>query len=196
MPFPRLISKKNFLIFPILFLFIYLLSDQNTLYRLYYVLQPKAGISCYRFKTGATLPQISDIHPEIGKKKSIFFHETSCASFYNGKITISGRQACAVESAAKLNPNSQIFVLYASPGVFKFEENTISDKLLQALLIYPNVKILHVDYEEYTKNTPLEQIFRDGQLEASEYAHSHASDIFRYDIKHDLTVLRGYVTGI
>ncbi|KAF2906058.1 hypothetical protein ILUMI_00121, partial [Ignelater luminosus] len=133
-------------------------------------------ISCYRTQD-ASLPDISDTGPTKGK--SIFFHETSCDSYMNGKITISARQACAVESAARMNPHLDVYLLFASPGQIK-NENTTSDRFLKALLTYKSIKIHRINYSRYIKNTPLEDLYESGKLEFSKYSLSHASDILRY----------------
>ncbi|KAJ8929795.1 hypothetical protein NQ314_017392 [Rhamnusium bicolor] len=143
--------------------------------QVYHYVYPKAGIYCYRVKTNS-LPDISEVKPRKGK--SIFFHETSCNSYYNGKISITPRQACAVESAAKMNPNFDVYLLYVSPGNFCFE-NSESDRILKALLTYKNVNILHVDFEKYSKGTPVENLYKRGYIENSGYAQSHASDVLR-----------------
>ncbi|KAK4873856.1 hypothetical protein RN001_013216 [Aquatica leii] len=139
-------------------------------------MQRTDSIACYRFKE-RSLPDISELNPKKGK--SIFFHETSCNSYIEGKITIQPRQACAVESAALMNPNYDVYLLFTSPGVIKYED-TESDRILKALLTYNNININHLDYEKYTKDTPVEILYRDGKVEASVYARSHASDVLRY----------------
>lgn len=123
------------------------------------------------------MPEISTV--DVRRGKSIFFHETSCNSYINGKIVIASREACAVESAALLNPNLDVYLLFTSPGVIKFDGSE-SDRFLKALMSYQNVKIHHLNYETYTKGTPLEDLYEDGTIEASQYAMSHASDVLRY----------------
>lgn len=144
--------------------------------RIYHYIYPKDSINCYRQKRDS-LPEISDIDPIKGH--SIFFHETSCDSFFNNKITITTRQACAVESAANMNPDMQVYLLFASPGNFVFEGDE-SDRMLQALLEYDNIRIMHVDFERYIKDTPLEELYNTGRIENSDFARSHASDVLRY----------------
>uniref|UniRef100_A0A6P7G2T5 Lactosylceramide 4-alpha-galactosyltransferase-like isoform X2 n=2 Tax=Diabrotica virgifera virgifera TaxID=50390 RepID=A0A6P7G2T5_DIAVI len=134
------------------------------------------SIQCYRSKI-ESIPDISDSHPR--KDKSIFFHESSCKSYYNNKIFINARQACAVESAATLNPNLDIYLLYSSPGIFKYDGHE-SDDLLEAILSYENVHVMHVDFERYIEGTPLESLYKHGKIEQSSYAISHASDILRF----------------
>ncbi|XP_056639590.1 lactosylceramide 4-alpha-galactosyltransferase-like [Diorhabda sublineata] len=135
------------------------------------------NIHCYRIKTEDTLPNIANYNPKKGK--SIFFHETSCKSFTKGKIWIKSRQACAVESAARLNPTSEVYLLYTSPMNFKFEGDE-SDRFLQVLLSYPNVRILHLNYENYTKGSPVENLYSSGKIENSLHVVAHASDVLRY----------------
>ncbi|XP_072386653.1 lactosylceramide 4-alpha-galactosyltransferase-like [Diabrotica undecimpunctata] len=137
---------------------------------------PKTPIHCYR-ENEESLPNILNFNPRPGK--SIFFHETSCNSFEHGKIVINSRQACAVESAAKMNPDFDVYLLYASPGIFKFEGNE-SDYFLRSLLSYKNVHILHLNYGNYVKGTPVETLWTSGKIEKSSYVVSHASDVLRY----------------
>ncbi|CAG9830874.1 unnamed protein product [Diabrotica balteata] len=148
-----------------------------TIILIHSLMTDKNTIQCYRIKTEKTLPSIENFNPQRGK--SIFFHETSCRSFYRGKIWISSRQACAVESVAKLNPNMEVYLLYTSPMDFKFEGDE-SDRFLKVLLSYPNVKILHLDYENYTRESPVEDLYRSGKIESSRHVVAHASDVLRY----------------
>lgn len=78
-----------------------------------------------------------------------------------------------------MNPNFDVYLLYVSPGQILFED-TESDRILKALMSYTNVKILHLDYEKYTKGTPVEELYQKGSIESSYYALSHASDVLRY----------------
>lgn len=134
------------------------------------------SIACYRIKD-LSLPEITDISPR--KADSIFFHETSCNSYFKGKIEIQARQACAVESAAYTNPGYDIYLLFTSPGIIK-DEGSLSDRILNALQSYKNIKLYHLDYEKYTKDTPLEELYKSGKVESSKYTRSHASDVLRY----------------
>ncbi|XP_018322930.1 lactosylceramide 4-alpha-galactosyltransferase-like [Agrilus planipennis] len=140
-------------------------------------LYPFESLSCYRIENLNTFPDISQINPREGK--TIFFHETSCKSHTEGKTILSSRQACAVESAAKSNPHFDVFVLFTSPGVF-INNNTQSDRSIKALLTYPNIKFLHVNYNNYTEGTPVGNLYKSGKIETSYYAISHASDVLRY----------------
>lgn len=144
--------------------------------QIYYYMHPEKSIYCYE-GGDSNLPKLMDM--DVRKGKSIFLHETSCRSAENGKITILPRQACAVESAARLNPNLDVYLSFSSSGDLK-SEGSQSDRMLLKLLEYPNLKIVHLDYANYTKNTPLQNIYSKGYLAKSSYAQSHASDILRY----------------
>lgn len=174
------INRKKFLnlvlCLGILLITLILLTNPRSVpARIYHYLYPQESINCYRQQRDS-LPEISDIHPKKGN--SIFFHETSCTSFFNNKISISARQACAVESAAKMNPNMEVYLLFTSPGNFNFVGDE-SDRMLQALLMYENIRIMHLDFEKYIKDTPLEELYKTGMIENSDFARSHASDVLR-----------------
>lgn len=125
----------------------------RSLFRVFY---PGQAIACYRIQNDS-LPDISQA--DVRKGKSIFFQETSCNSFVNGKITIHPRQACAVESALRANPNLDVYLLFTSPGLIRYE-GTESDEIIQALQTYPNLRIMRVNFVEYTRGTPLEDLYR------------------------------------
>lgn len=144
--------------------------------KVYYWVKPEKGVFCHYVESKDSLPDISDAAPKEGR--SIFFHETSCSSFINGKITITSRQACAVESAARMNPDYDVYLLYASPGKYIFE-NSESDRFLRELMGYQNVKILHVDMKRYFTDSPVENLWKDGRMMESQYAQSHTSDVLR-----------------
>lgn len=146
--------------------------------KFYYYYNPTKSINCYNIKEN-TLEDITNVKPQPKLDESIFFHETSCTSFFNNKITITARQACAIESAARLNPNHNVYLLITSPGLIQYDENSESDRILHALTQYDNVNIYHLDFETYTKGSPVEHLFN-GILQQSHYAQSHASDILRF----------------
>lgn len=146
--------------------------------KLYYWARPDKGVNCHYMKSDQanSLTDISDMYPKEGR--SIFFHETSCNSYRNGKITITARQACAVESAARMNPDHDVYLLYASPGTYKMED-TESDRFLMELLKYRNVRIHHIDMERYFSKTPVETLWKQQQMKQSQFAQAHTSDVLR-----------------
>lgn len=151
-------------------------TEELLLRKIYYYFISATPLYCYRMP-GKSLQDILEVNPPKGE--SIFFHETSCSSYENGKIVIERRQACAVESAAKLNKNRSVYMLFTSPGIVE-DEGTESDQIINALLSYPNVNLLRVNFDNYTKGTPIENIYKEGHIEYSGYAQSHMSDLLRY----------------
>lgn len=146
-------------------------------YQTYYgVIKPVDQLYCHFLNTWDTLSEIKD--SDVTKDNSIFFFESTCSSYTNGKIFIKARQACAVESAALMNPNKTIYLLYASPGKF-YDDKSESDRLIQNLWSYPNIKILHFNLEKFIRGTPVEKLWKNGEIQKSPFAVSHISDMLR-----------------
>lgn len=102
-----------------------LLACFTILITIFYVSNPSSPtissdeLFCHDLKQlDETLPDISD-NPPDERKRNIFFLETTCNSYKIGKLFIRARQACAVESAARLNPHMDVYLLFASPGIIK-----------------------------------------------------------------------------
>ncbi|CAG9767261.1 unnamed protein product [Ceutorhynchus assimilis] len=145
--------------------------------KVYYWAKPEKGVFCHYIESKDSLPDISDA--SIKEGQAIFFHETSCSSYMKGKISVTARQACAVESTARMNPDREIYLLYASPGNYIFE-NTESDRFLKELMEYPNINIYHVDMNRYLKGSPVEDLWKKEKMRYSQYAQSHTSDVLRF----------------
>lgn len=89
------------------------------------------------------------------------------------------RQACAIESAALLNPNLDVFVLFASPvGLINDTDKT--SPIIIALQSYPNIFFRNINLWTYSVDTPLEDWFLSDALFQSQYLNSHVSDYLRY----------------
>lgn len=131
-------------------------------------------LGCYT-AGGDGLPDILDKTPS---EKSIYLIETSCTSYTKGKIFITPRQACAVESAAFNNPDFQTYLIYASPGSIK-DDNTVSDRLLQILTNIVNVKVVRSNYARLLKGSVVEELYTKGRIQSSKYPVNIASDIAR-----------------
>lgn len=102
------------LIFPTVLFF----NHQNSKIPPFIEWTPDDELFCHAISDQAALPDIAQ-HPPSADKRNIFFLETSCNSFQRGKLFIKARQACAVESAARLNPDMDVHLLFASPGVLR-----------------------------------------------------------------------------
>lgn len=144
------------------------LSDANT-----------NGISCYDDEASNTVEEItSSVSPPPTKGKSIFFHETSCGSSTQDGIVLTARQACAVESAAKMNPDLEVYLLFTAP--INLRNSTLKNKIVTQLLSYPNIHVRHLHFEKYFMGSPLEKWYKGGALKASRWPRSHASDALRF----------------
>lgn len=110
--------------------------------------------------------------------KNIFFLETSCAKDANVRVTMNARQLCAVESAAKNNPEHQVHLLFVANLVLSNASD--SWPMLKQLLKYPNIQLRRINISNYAENTPLDYWMQEGKVFESSYAASHLSDALRY----------------
>ncbi|XP_034937294.1 lactosylceramide 4-alpha-galactosyltransferase-like isoform X2 [Chelonus insularis] len=105
---------------------------------------------------------------------NIFFHETSC--FGDREILLNARQACAVESAAKMNPGMKVYLSFLSHRKF----SNYTKMIIDILMSYKNVHIHRISMDRYVKDTPLEEWWASGVFKSSRWPRSHMSDILRY----------------
>ncbi|XP_025192787.1 lactosylceramide 4-alpha-galactosyltransferase-like [Melanaphis sacchari] len=128
-------------------------------------------ISCYfEEKHDNSLPELN---PKEVTKNSIFFVETSC-NHKNG-ISLSLRQGCAIESAANLNPNLNIFVLFVAPSYINNESDIIN-----RFKMYKNVNLRYINFVNYSHNTPLQDFVASNTISTSQWPVSHTSDLLRF----------------
>ncbi|CAB3368006.1 Hypothetical predicted protein [Cloeon dipterum] len=106
-------------------------------------------------------------------RAAYFFVETSCNGLVNA------RQACAVESAALLHPDADVYLLLLSPPP-ELDVRRQNPSVANLMDGYRNVHVLYFNLVDYFKGGPLEQWFRSGALRASNFEQSHTSDAFRY----------------
>ncbi|XP_047024358.1 lactosylceramide 4-alpha-galactosyltransferase-like [Helicoverpa zea] len=114
-----------------------------------------------------TLPSVEDksFNP---KSKSIFFHETSCRG------GVDSRQACAVESAARANPDWEVYLLFNAP----VSDAMLKKSCLVKLLQYSNVRLARIHAASFSKESAVQQIVR-SKLPHSRYPVEHSADIMR-----------------
>ena len=101
--------------------------------------------------------------------RRIYFHETSG----NNQLTL--RQSCAVESAAKENPERPIQI------IMQTDISSINTRgtWLNVLWNYQNVVIILINETEYFRNTPLEDWYRKGEWRQSPHKVEHFADYIR-----------------
>lgn len=119
-----------------------LLQKRPTLifYRAY-----RDDVDCH-LKKSYNLPIANNFN--FSSPKQIFFHETSC------KMGLDSREACAIESAARVNPNWDINVFFVGPPSDLFLESTIYKLLKQK----NNIHFYRVDIIDFVKDTPIENL--------------------------------------
>lgn len=115
-------------------------------------------------------PKKENLFSEKWKKKS------SKYSSFLLPITII-RQACAIESAARLNPTRDIFVIFASPVGVK--DNEMLPQFYNKLQTYGNVHVRNMNLWRYSFETPLFDWLKGNKLFDSAYLFEHMSDIVR-----------------
>lgn len=107
---------------------------------------------------------------------NIFFHDTSCLS--DGIVRLNVRQACAIESAARANPTSSVYVLFASPS--GFDRTAAAEAVIAALSSgYRNVHWRRLNLTTYAQDTPVARWIHTPALFGSAYLFSHMSDLVR-----------------
>lgn len=128
-------------------------------------------ISCYIDEKHDN--SLLELNPEEVTKNSIFFVETSC-NHKNG-INLSLRQGCAIESAANLNPNLNIFVLFVAPSFINNESEVVNK-----FKMYNNVNLRYINFVKYSLKTPLQDFVTSNTIYTSQWPVSHTSDLLRF----------------
>lgn len=124
------------------------------------------NITCYDLTEGNSLPDSFEVINS--EDKNIFFVETSCEGGLNS------RQACAVESAARRNPEWQINLVFAGP----VSAHKLNDSVLTNLVAMYNVKVSRALLSKLVKDTSTLEVKE--LLQESKFRVSHASDVYRY----------------
>ncbi|KAI9563395.1 hypothetical protein GHT06_010858 [Daphnia sinensis] len=134
-----------------------------------------------------------------GGQKRIMFIETS------GEKCLRPRQACAIESAARTNPDMTVYVYMAKerpPGRPEMDRGEGLERrceTMQILESFTNVYFIRDSLPKHLVDTPLESLYFNGNMKNSQYALQHISDAVRVALlyKHggiyldlDVVVLR------
>ena len=112
------------------------------------------------------------VEPEIGGN-NIFFFENSCILGQpNASLTF--RETCVIESAAKMNPQAQIYLLHSCPIEF------IDNEPVYQLLEYFNVKFWRLNVEELISETPWGKWDYTEVFQNEDWSLEHWSDLMRF----------------
>ncbi|XP_069685756.1 lactosylceramide 4-alpha-galactosyltransferase-like [Periplaneta americana] len=114
--------------------------------------------------------------------RNVILIETLCAAGANASDGVPGlhlnqRQACTVESAAMMNPDATVYLLYTCPINGQLGE---SSTYVTELFTYPNVRIWQLDIPSFLRDTPLRDWDFREHLGASNWPVEHASDVLRF----------------
>ncbi|KAL7036377.1 hypothetical protein ACKWTF_008790 [Chironomus riparius] len=115
----------------------------------------------------------NEIEPEFLTNGTIYFMETHNSIDHQ----ITAREACAIESAAFMNPDEKIVVLFLTPDDH-IRLKSWDD--FKPILSYKNVHLKYITMKEFTKDTKIEKWLKTEALKSSKYIVSHTSDILRY----------------
>jgi lactosylceramide 4-alpha-galactosyltransferase len=132
---------------------------------------------------GVTTPLTNSLEIEpIPGDKNIIFIETRCllddSQRYKGLgLSLHKRQACAIESAARMNPDYKVYLLYSCPIQGRLQD---SSEYVQTIFSYPNVKTWKLNIEKHFSKTPLEKWDFQAAMKSSEWPKEHSSDVLRF----------------
>lgn len=187
--------RKLFLLFQLgltLFLFMYFSQQLPQPNPLQQYKEEHHKVLCINSNLAVDLPETDglvmepNVHPsqwmtyddgqENDTDDRIFFHETS------GHSDLSLRQCCAVESAARHNPDRPIQLFMRSPATCISDNSPSSlhsPSWLKVLSRYSNVAAVLLNEERYFAGTPLEDWYSKGVWRTSRFQIGHLSDYIR-----------------
>jgi hypothetical protein len=118
---------------------------------------------------------------EVVNKQRIFFHETS------GLSELSLRQCCAVESAARHNPDRNIQLFLGSSdncgdGINRSFHKIFSSQFsswLKVLSRYTNLSVVYLNEDYYFSRTPFQDWDSKGEWRKSLFKMGHLSDFIQ-----------------
>jgi lactosylceramide 4-alpha-galactosyltransferase len=125
-------------------------------------------------------PEHFEVEPVPGHKNIIFI-ESRCAvrpkEAEGSGLLLTQRQACAIESAAKMNPDASVHLLFTCPmdGGMRASAPHVKE-----LFRYPNVRIWKLDVPAFLQGSVLQNWDFIGHLEQSKWPVEHASYVLRY----------------
>jgi hypothetical protein len=130
----------------------------------------------------ANITKISFLESEpVPGNKHIIFIESGClldsthASGYLG-LSLYKRQACVIESAAKMNPDHKLYLLYSCPITGRLED---SSEHVLPIFTYPSVRLWRLNVTALLSRTPLERWNFRAAMASSSWPKEHSSDVLR-----------------
>ena len=111
-----------------------------------------------------------DLSPTVSSDNAFYF-ETS------GATSLSVRQACGVESLAKLNPNLAIYVFMAPSGGKAIDINATT--MINLSKSYDNIRVRKIHFDGFFADTPLEHWYQCTDWNDNRFAVWDLSDALR-----------------
>ena len=105
---------------------------------------------------------------------SIFFIETSGVVNKNRLGSLNSRQVCSLESAARMNPNTTVYVIFVDV------DDLVPSKFIDGLRQLENVRIVGINSKSFGDGTPFEEFTKNQKYLDSTYPREHTSDYFRF----------------
>ena len=107
------------------------------------------------------------------ESSSIFFLETSGIGNRTKIGHLNTRQVCSLESAARMNPNTNIYVIFVDVDQVEWT------KFIDVLRQFKNVHIVRLNSKSFGDGTPFEDFAKNQKYLSSIYPRVHASDFLR-----------------
>lgn len=122
------------------------------------------------------IEELMDLNANDGK--NVFFIESSQMKQHKKprKMTLTARQACAIESAAIMNPHLKIFVLVTAHFKIKYIPRTTE---ITNLKTFENVQFKFLNMTKLARDSPMEDFIDSGALLNSSFITTHTSDVLR-----------------
>lgn len=112
---------------------------------------------------------------EHESNKNMFFLDTTVLVKKDPEkpAYFTNRQACSIESAALMNPDYKVFVIF-------LEKFNIGDSPpIRTLQKLENVIFLRMDFEKFVENTPVEEWVRSGEIYKTKFLVFNVSDLLK-----------------
>lgn len=140
-----------------------------------------AVISWYNYSVYSTIDSVESfyefklqmIDEMTVENSSIFFLETSSVLKQKKFKFLNSRQVCSIESAARINPNTNVYVIFVDVV------DIASSKFIDGLKQLENVHVVGLNSKSFGDGTPFENFTRNQKLLKSKFPEVHASDFFR-----------------
>jgi hypothetical protein len=130
----------------------------------------------------ANTTKISFLESEpVPGNRHIIFIESGClldsthATGYLG-LSLYKRQACVIESAAKMNPDHKLYLFYSCPIIGRLED---SSEHVLPIFTYPSVRLWRLNVSTFLSGTPLENWNFRAAMALSSWPKEHSSDVLR-----------------